>query len=151
MENTESTKDKTTIPCRKTTKALLKGLARKDESWDAFLNRVAQTLENNKIDVEQAINAINSGHVVTHPCLEGKLIRKYQSCDALHGIVHGWNERDDPNHEKDVYYKEYISQIEIVDKNGMSLGMGGVEVNWVNDSDKSLILKNGWDIVERLD
>lgn len=40
--------DKTSIPCLKVTRARLKGLAKKDESWDAFLNRVSGILESNK-------------------------------------------------------------------------------------------------------
>jgi hypothetical protein len=37
--------EKTTIPCLKETRNRLKNLARKNESWDEFLNRLADKFE----------------------------------------------------------------------------------------------------------
>lgn len=87
---------KTTIPCETETKAILKKLGRKDETWDVFLKRLAEdenVIQGFKIvgmnidilalEFQQMIKKLNSLKIDENETLEqvvDRLVKESEKC-----------------------------------------------------------------------
>ena len=101
------------------------------------------------MNLEEAIQALNDGYEVTHDQYEGySLIKRDTGLDSTvrYFLGYGWNDRIDPYHKGDTYYKENILPV-YIKKDGKIIDYDP-EYRWKNDSEKRCFPVDGWRIVK---